>query len=254
MRFSSKTLAIAVTGALLLSGLAGPAAPLARAADTVFTMQTSLALAPAGITVNDYGDLGLSRAAFAAAAGAHSLIDFNGVETGADMFVYYETGFTTQGVTFTPLRGELYVTDPAYYGGDHYGEGRFLELDSGAPNQLLISFAPTPAFAFEFQYLSYPIHPDGYGFQVTLSDGDSFRLTTLNSFSAQSGLSFFGVVSDQAFSSVLLDLPDFGAYNITDNYRIGAVPEPAGRALLFAGFAGLGAAVRRRGRLAGNSA
>lgn len=228
------------------------AAPMARAAETVYTMKAGLAAAPAGVTVHTFTDLLFSRPAFETAAGGTTLIDFNDVDTAPDDYVYYETGFTTGGAAFTPLDGELYVTDQNYYyGAVHYGEGKFLELQFGEPNQLQITFAPTHAFAFEFQYLSYPLDPTGKTFGVTLSNGAAFQLTTPNSFSAMSGLSFFGVVSDQAFSSVILDLPDFGAYNLTDNYRIGApaaaVPEPASWALMIAGFAALGAALRRRG-------
>ena len=248
----------ALAAALALAG-AGLSGPAARAADTIFTMHTAVQSAPAGVTTHDYTDLAFSRPAFAAAAGPHTLIDFNGVDTDPDQYVYYPTGFTLQGATFTPQRGSLYVTDPAWYGAYWWGEGRFLELDvddpatnSGLRNPLTISFAPTHAFAFEFQYLSYPLNPEGKTFGVTLSTGDAFELATGNAFTRLSGLSFFGVISDQAFSSVTLDLPDFGAYNITDNFRIGApdpsaaIPEPAAWTLMLMGFAALGAALRRR--------
>lgn len=240
--------AFAVIAVLAAAGLSASAA---YAGETVYTLQAPFLGAPAGVAAIDFNDLGAARSAFAAAAGEHTLIDLNGIDTGTDDYVFYETGFTQSGVTFTPLRGELYVTDPALFQDDHYGEGNFLAIDYGDPTNLLqLSFAPTHAFAYEFQFLSFPYErlPDYY-FGVTLSNGVAFKLTTPNAFTASSSLAFFGIVSDKAFSSVILDFPDFGAYAISDNYRLGApvaVPEPGTWLLMIAGFAAVGSALRRQ--------
>jgi len=237
--------------AIAMLAAAGFAASQARAGEQVFTLQAPFLSAPAGATHLNYVDLGDVRAAFATAAGPHTLIDLNDIDTHPDDYVFYETGFTKAGVTFTPTRGELYVTDPALFFDDHYGEGNFLAIDYGDPTDLLtLSFAPTHAFAFEFQFLSFPFERLGdYHFGVTLSNGLDFSLTTPSSFTGFDGLAFFGIVSDQAFSSVTLDFPDFGAYAIADNFRVGApapagVPEPGAWLLMLAGFGLAGAALR----------
>lgn len=193
------------------------------------------------------------RDAFDQAVGAQTLVDFNDVDVPGENYAYYES-LTIDGVTFStdPEQTAMFVMDRAYYYTSQYPEGHFLQLFYGEPvNVLTVSFAATRSFGFDFQHLSPPDRNPVGPFRLELPDGKTFEFTTPSTYAYNDPLAFFGLVSDQAFDHVTLYLPDFGAYNVTDNFRVGApvgggVPEPATWALLIAGFGLVGAGLRRR--------
>lgn len=187
------------------------------------------------------------RAAFDAAAGPLTVIDFDEVDTSPEQFAYFET-LTLSGVTFTSKAGEAYVMSPFYFQGIPYPDANTLMMFYAEPDIIEISFAPTRSFGFDFQHLSPPDRNPTGPFRIALSNGATFEAASPYSFALLEPMSFFGVISDTPFSSVTLSMPDFGAYNVTDNVRVGAavVPEPGAWGLMILGFAACGGVLRRR--------
>lgn len=117
------------------------------------------------------------------------------------------------------------------------------------PTFTLTFDAPVTAFAFDFNDRD---STDRYG--ITLSTGEAFYNPP---FATLTGSGFFGLLSDQAFTSVTFALvgapggilEPFGIDNVRSNAGVAAVPEPASWAMMIAGFGLAGAALRRRGRL-----
>jgi len=208
----------------------------------------ALSLAAAGAASAD--TIFTTRAAFDAATTAQSIADFEGIAADAGFVGFGAGPYAESGLTFTG-NGILFVIDGGYYG-DSY-DGAYLTSDFTDPDVVTINFASSNAFAFDFGgLLGSPVQ-----FALQFSNGTNVvTQIASSSIAGTSSLdSFFGIVTDTAFTSVIVTMPDAPTYNALDNVTIatavgGGVPEPATWALMIGGFAAAGGALRRRRALA----
>ena len=110
---------------------------------------------------------------------------------------------------------------------------------SARTGYLLITFADTNSFGFDYRY------PFPAGFDVTLSNG--YILT--GSEPSRDFLRFVGFVADTPFNSVRVDYHDNAIWFDNVTYAADA-PEPAASSLVLGGLAALATAAFRRNRRA----
>lgn len=184
-----------------------------------------------------------SRAAFDSAAGATDLITFNGLSGGAETF--YGDSITQGDVTFTNAEERFFVL-----AGDYYDDGLtsdYLNNNAGSVN-LGILFA-NPVYSFGMDFGTIYTWGTGSSLQLTLSSGEVYNLA-LGAYLAGTSagtLSFFGVVSDVAITSV--GLVDSSQGMVIDNFAYSAtsssVPDAGSTALLLA-LSAVGMFIARR--------
>lgn len=160
------------------------------------------------------GALVLSSAANAALVRYTNIDEFNAATTSRVVDTYFApandfislSNATLNGITYPEF---AFMVDPGYAPNLYqWGTGAVLLLDRSAT----LSFAPTKAFAAGFGTLN-----PGSNITVTI-DG----VQTLLSTSAQKNLSFYGWVSDTAFTSVTFSTA--ADYLILDNVTRAGVP------------------------------
>ncbi len=186
-----------------------------------------------------------TRSAFDSAAGTTSLITFNGLAGSGGAF--FGSSITQGDVTFTNGAARYFVLP-----GNAYNAGLTSDyLNNNAGSQNLGIVFGSPVYSFGMDFGTVFTWGGGSSLQLTLSSGESFSLG-LGAYLAGSGsgtLSFFGVVSDVAISSV--SMVDTSQGMIIDNFAYGltpnSVPDAGGTALLVA-LAGVGMVVARRRR------
>jgi hypothetical protein len=185
------------------------------------------------------------RAAFLAAAGAVTVETFDSPDETTIPFL--NQTIDVGAFTITDSRSDR---TPGYsaigtrpIGGQTVNGTRFVETfgyDVGLDGKAVLAFdAPLRAFGANFV--------SGATNRVQLKiAGESFIKETLTPGS------FFGVIGDTAFSSIVITAPPqsgavIGFDNVTFSTAAIAVPEPASWAMMIAGFGLAGAAARRRG-------
>jgi hypothetical protein len=150
---------------------------------------------------------------------------------------------TYDGVTFATSAG---IGDGQFYniGSNYYlGNPAAVLSDQGAVSgveNILITL-PTAAHTFSLNYGTF----NGSDVTFYLSNGDSFVQGSTGAF--YSVIDSFTVSSAYSFNSVFVTSPD-NVLNINNISYAAGVPEPAAWALLFVGFATLGATMRNRRR------
>lgn len=189
-----------------------------------------------------------TRAAFDAATGGQTVIDYNGIAAPGG-FVSYANGPVNFGPTTVTSDGTIFVIDPAFYGSSYAGGG-FLNVDyaQDGTNTVVMNLGGSfNALGFDFGgLLGNPIT-----LSFTLSNGETFTINSNNSIAGTNMLDFFGVTSAVGFSSVVFELPDANNFNALDNLTLAglaAVPEPMTWAMLVLGFGAMGAAMRSQRR------
>lgn len=181
---------------------------------------------------------------FNAATTGTTTVTFNGIASPGG-FVNETSPLALGGLTFT-TGSTLFVIDPGFYASSYAGGG-FLNADFSTPDILTVTLPSVTAIGFNFGGL---FSATG-SFPVTLSDGFSTSISSLNSISSGS-LDFVGFTSSTPLTSITLTLPDAPSYSALDNFvygsavTSGAVPEPATFGLMLTGLLGTAAAVRRR--------
>ena len=193
------------------------------------------------------------EAGFAAAAGATTTHDFNGVLIDPTLGLAYGPQ-TVGGVTFDSTGAPFVLAVGA--GGSTYGKQFFSgQSATAAPSDVLVSLAGSNAIAFHYgAYLTTP----GTPITFTLSSGEVFSqlLPPLSG----TDTNFIGFISTTAITGLTLATvanvasPPPYAYTLdVVDFTVGAlatpVPEPSGWALMLAGLAvGGGIGLRRRAR------
>ncbi|SIO58621.1 PEP-CTERM protein-sorting domain-containing protein [Singulisphaera sp. GP187] len=194
-----------------------------------------------------------NRADFDAAVSGQTMIDFE-TSLGTDEFHYYgaTTGSDFGGVTFTDPHGSgsLFLLKSSYY--DTSGTTQYLNLNDNGSTTVTATFTNPNTYAFGADLgslFNWGMTAQPGDIQVILSTGETIP-TTIESdlaFSSKS-LTFFGVVSDTAFSSVKFVDPSMGL--MIDNFAfesIQPVPEPSTLVLVSTALPmGLGFAWMRR--------
>lgn len=186
-----------------------------------------LAASPAAAAITTYEDF--SGAAFAAAAGPTTVFDFNGTPDGSFDGTSYDVGpFTLTGDATNGFGGMEVIAghvDANVCGAATCGASFGYTIDFAAP---ITAFAATFFGAATNSSLTFTV------------DGNSFAGPIYN-------YSFFGFVSDTAFSRITIsgenELHQF------DDVRFAsaaAVPEPATWAMLLGGIGVTGGVLRRR--------
>lgn len=179
------------------------------------------------------------RSAFNAAGSVQVTDDFE--HTAAGESTDYAFGYTGNG--FTAKGSGLYLlgVDPGFY-------PTFYDWGSG--DVMLYRHSGVTTFTFDAQVNSIGIDLMtivNFGGDVEVSvDGESYVVSTANN----PMRTFFGLVSDKAFSS--FTITSRGGMGLFDNLSFGAfssaVPEPSTWAMMIVGFAGVGGMVRRSRR------
>jgi PEP-CTERM motif len=187
-----------------------------------------------------------SQSAFSAATSGLTTLTFDGIAPAGGFNSYGVGPLVLSGVTITG-NGSMFVIDQSYYGSAYSGGG-YLNSDYAANGVDEVVFAlPAPVTAVGFNYgglLGGPVT-----FDVTLDAMGPFSFTTSQSITGTSSLDFLGITSTTAFSTVVVDMPDFVNYNAIDNFQFGSstpTPEPASLVLFGAGVLAIGKRIRRK--------
>jgi hypothetical protein len=118
--------------------------------------------------------------------------------------------------------------------------------DNGSAHLRISVNSPIRAFAIFFGT------PDATNVKFEFSNGDSANFASSDAASLYATPHFLGVISDTAFTSLLITAPDTAGFNHLNVEGIivgqAVVPEPATWAMMLLGFGGLGAALRQRRR------
>lgn len=140
-----------------------------------------------------------NRAAFDAAAGATTLVDFE-AESGGNAISYYGSSLTVGDVTFTDNAPRLFVLDDSVYNtsvGSHYLNNNSVGAVVG------INFAnPVYSVGMDLGYVwSWG---GGMSVDLQLSNGDSFNVGLQQLANQQGLMIFWGAVSDVAITGITI--------------------------------------------------
>lgn len=186
-----------------------------------------------------------SEAAFMAAIGPASTIDFEAQNPNGPSGYAYFNSITIGDVTFSQAEGRLFDFGQSYYA--TYGlTSSYLNQNCCAPSGIDVSFA-------------HPIHAVGMnlGIQNTwnssslevtfsLSSGDVITTTAPLLYGTHDGMAYFGFTSTTAITSFKVNGPSEGVSIDNFTTSVSAVPEPSNLAMLSLGLLGLGFVSRRK--------
>lgn len=181
------------------------------------------------------------RSAFNAAGSVRVTDGFETSPTGKT--TDYKNGYRGDGFTVTGSGRYLIGVDPANYPTYYdWGSGDVMSYRAGGTATFTFD-APVNSFGLDLMTFV------NFGRDVEVKvDGVTYVISTAN----RPNRTFFGLVSDKAFSS--FTITSRSALGLFDNLSYGsfsAVPEPSTWAMLIAGFGSVGAMMRRsRRRLA----
>jgi len=184
------------------------------------------------------------RAAYDAATGSNTLIDFEAQGNGSA--AYYGSALTVGDVTFTENAARLFVLSAGFYG-DAF-TSQYLNNNSGA-SQVGIQFtAPVYGFALDLA----EIYSWGNGsLQETFTFAGESVTVDLAGFQTNNvPVGFVGFTSTTAFSSIAINDPSHALaidnFAFTSNAVAAKLPEPASVALVGLALLGCGVARKRR--------
>jgi len=221
---------------------------LANAASMSYTDQTAFnsALSSAGLT-------GLTQDFTAAAAAvgvadniSYGVADPDPILVGTTSFTGLDNALSNGSAGY--LVQNTYGIAGAFYSHQLYSEN--------GDNLVKITFAsPVKGFGFSNTVFNIGGNPFVWptsgttGMTLTTSTGDVLKfqspISSISGLSSGAPLTFSGLVSDTAFTSVTLETTQAIGFNIT-NFTVAAVPEPESYAMLLAGLGLMGAIARRR--------
>ncbi len=209
---------------------------------TLIAALTSIGLAlPASALTTVYTD----RAAFAAAAGVTSTIDFNNLAGPGSFFNYNGGALRASGVRFTS-NATLFAVGAGWYG-TNYADGAYLATAFASTDILRATLPLVTAVGFDFGSL----FGSGTTANILLSDGTTVSAISAGSIRPLADFGFIGFTSSIPLTSIEIALPDAPDYSAIDNFtfsRTGVAPvsEPAAIALAGGGLALIALSRRRR--------
>lgn len=205
----------------------------------------ALAFGHAGTTAHAEVTTYTTQAAFDAATGSQTIINFNDVSIGPYAGVLIGFSLTDGGVTFWQPNGSLYAFLPSNYG--TFGvTSQYLNNNGGVDGLDIIFSAPIYAFSLDFG----SVDDFGLSGQATPTETFDFAGTsetiTLPNYLSDSyrPLTFIGFRSDTAFVTVSIIDPSEAVAVGGLTFVPSSVPEPSTFAVLAFGLFGL-AAFRR---------
>jgi hypothetical protein len=221
----------------------------------------AMAASPAQAAITAYAD----ATSFNAALGAAGLVGINQAIPGVFAGVGDPTGLVAGTVTITGMNdgigGSFFVGDGSYGFTTSFYSHQLSDYRNANINTVLLTFAtPVRGFSFVANVMNAPlgsaINPDNWpetGYAsvlLTTQAGDAVAVlapifSNFGSLPVAPPLTFNGVVSDVAFSSITISAAQAGNLQFTQ-LTVAAVPEPASVAMWLAGLGGLGLFLRRR--------